>query len=217
MDTSEVDRPRPRFARLYERVSPGMEAEGMGALRDEMLSGVRGDVVEVGAGNGMNFSHYPTSTAEVIAIEPEPHLRSLAEQAGAKSDVPVTVLAGQAESLPLPNARVDVGVVSLMLCALDEQSQALRELFRVIRSGGELRFLEHVAAAGATLRTLQKVADATFWPALTGGCRTARDPIAAIEAAGFRVERCRRLRFPESRLPMPAAPHVLGMAARPNN
>jgi ubiquinone/menaquinone biosynthesis C-methylase UbiE len=201
---------------MYERVSAGMEAEGMGALRDEMLSGVRGDVVEVGAGNGMNLSHYPASTTKITAIEPEPHLRSLAEQAGARLDVPVTVLAGRAESLPLDDASADVGVVSLMLCALDDQSRALGELFRVIRPGGELRFLEHVAAAGPALRTLQKVADATVWPRLTGGCRTAREPIAAIEAAGFRVERSRRLRFPDSWLPVPAAPHVLGVAVRPD-
>lgn len=130
----------------------------MGALRDELLAGVAGDVVEVGAGNGMNFSHYPATTTRVVAIEPEPHLRSLAEQAAARADVPVTVLAGRAGAVPLDSRSVDVGVVSLMLCALDDQSQALRELFRVIRPGGELRFLEHVAAAGRGLRLFQKLA-----------------------------------------------------------
>jgi ubiquinone/menaquinone biosynthesis C-methylase UbiE len=213
--SSRVDRPRPRFARMYERISEGMEAKGMGALRDEMLSGVSGDVVEVGAGNGMNFSHYPVTTTKITAIEPEPHLRSLAEHAAARLDVPVTVLAGRAESLPVDDASADVGVVSLMLCALNEQSPALRELFRVIRPGGELRFLEHVASAGPALRSLQRLADATVWPILTGGCRTARDPLTAIVAAGFHVERSRRLRFPDSKLPVPAAPHVLGMAIRP--
>lgn len=186
----------------------------MGALRDELLSGIAGDVVEVGAGNGMNFSHYPVTTTGVIAIEPEPHLRSLAGQAAARSDVPVTVLAGRAEALPLGSCSVDVGVVSLMLCALDDQSQALNELLRVIRPGGELRFLEHTAAAGLGLRIVQRLADATVWPALTGGCRTARDPVAAIVAAGFRLKRSRRLRFPDSWMPVPAAPHVLGIAAR---
>ena len=217
MDTSGLDRPRPLFARMYERISAGMEAQGMGALRDDMLSSIRGDVVEVGAGNGMNFSHYPASTTQIIAIEPEPHLRSLADQAGVELDVPVTVLAGRADSLPLGDASADVGVVSLMLCALDDQSGALGELFRVIRPGGELRFLEHTTAAGPALRTLQKVADATVWPMLTGGCRTARDPVAAIEAAGFRVVRSRRLRFPDTWWPVPAAPHVLGVAVRPHD
>ena len=214
MNTSRMDRPRPWFARMYERVSQGMEAEGMGLLRDELLSGIIGDVVEVGAGNGMNFSHYPASTTGVTAMEPEPHLRSLAEQAATKTDLPVTVRAGRAEALPLGSGSVDVGVVSLMLCALDDQRQALKELFRVIRPGGELRFLEHVAATGTGLRIVQRLADATLWPALTGGCRTARDPVAAIVATGFRIEGSRRLRFPESLMPVPAAPHVLGTARR---
>ena len=149
---------------MYERVSPGMEAEGMGALREELLAGVAGEVVEVGAGNGMNFSHYSQAAARVIAVEPEPHLRDLAEHAAQRAPVPVVVMAGRAESLPLDPASVDVGVV--------------------------------------------------VWPALTGGCRTARDPLEAIQQAGFQIERSRRLRFPDSRLPVPAAPHVIGIARR---
>jgi ubiquinone/menaquinone biosynthesis C-methylase UbiE len=199
---------------MYERVTPGMEAKGMAALRDELLSGVAGEVVEVGAGNGMNFSHYPASTTRVRAIEPEPRLRSLAAQAAKRAGVPVVVLPGRAEALPLDDASVDVGVVSLVLCALDDQAAALRELFRVIQPGGELRFLEHVSATGLGMRTLQRLADATVWPLLTGGCHTARDPIAGIMAAGFSLERFRRLRFPDSFAPVPAAPHVLGIARR---
>lgn len=217
MATRSTDRPRPRFARMYERVSLGMEAEGMGLLRDELLAGVAGEVVEVGAGNGMNFAHYPTTAAAITAVEPEPHLRDLAVQAARKSAIPLTVMAGRAEALPLASASVDVGVVSLMLCALDEQGHALDELYRVIRPGGELRFLEHTAAFGVALRVLQRVADATIWPLLTGGCRTARDPLADIQQAGFKVERSRRLRFPDSRVPVPAAPHVMGVARRPQS
>jgi ubiquinone/menaquinone biosynthesis C-methylase UbiE len=212
-----MDRVRPWFARMYERVSPGMEAKGMAALREELLFGVAGEVVEVGAGNGMNFSHYPHTTTRVIAVEPEPHLRALAKEQAEQAAVPVTVIPGRAEALPLEDASVHVGVVSLMLCALDDQHQAVRELFRVVRPGGELRFLEHVAAAGRALRMLQRLSDATVWPLLTGGCRTARDPIAAIGSAGFRLERSRHVRFPDSRFPVPAAPHVLGMARRPSD
>jgi ubiquinone/menaquinone biosynthesis C-methylase UbiE len=213
----QTDRARPWFARMYERVTPSMEARGMAALREELLSGVVGEVVEVGAGNGMNFPHYPATTTRVTAIEPEPRLRSLAEERAERSAVPVTVLPGRAEQLPLDDGSVHVGVVSLMLCALDDEHQALRELYRVIRPGGELRFLEHVAAAGRGLRMLQRLSDATVWPLLTGGCRTAREPIAAIVSAGFRLERSRHLRFPDSWFPVPAAPHVLGLARRPRH
>jgi ubiquinone/menaquinone biosynthesis C-methylase UbiE len=145
MASQHTDLQRPRFARMYERVTPGMEAKGMGVLRDELLRGVAGAVVEVGAGNGMNFSHYPATTTQVTAIEAEPHLRSLAEKAAERSAVAIDVVSGRAERLPLDDASVAVGVVAI----------------------------------------------------------------------GFRVGRSRRLRFPESPIPVPAAPHVLGVARRP--
>jgi ubiquinone/menaquinone biosynthesis C-methylase UbiE len=88
----------------------------------------------------MNFAHYPASVSAVIAVEPEPHLRALAERAADDAAVPVTVVAGRAERLPVDDASADAGVVSLMLCALDDRSLALRELYRAIRPGGQLRF-----------------------------------------------------------------------------
>ena len=215
MPPSSTDRPRPRFARMYERVSPGMEAEGMAPLRDELLADLAGHVMEVGAGNGMNFSHYPPEVASVLAVEPEPHLRGLAERAAHHARVPITVVAGRAEALPTDDASADAGVVSLMLCALDDQDVALQDMYRVIKPGGPLRFLEHVAADSRSLHLVQRLADATVWPMLTGGCRTARDPLSALQRAGFDIETSRRLRFPASRLPVPASPHVLGVARRP--
>jgi ubiquinone/menaquinone biosynthesis C-methylase UbiE len=209
-----MDRPRPWFARMYERITPGMEARGLAELRRELLADLTGVVVEVGPGNGMNFAHYPPTVTSVVAVEPEPHLRGLAEHAAAEVDVPVTVVSGRAELLPVEDRSADAGVVSLMLCALNDEILALRELHRVIRPGGQLRFLEHVVADSAAQRLLQRAADATVWPLLTGGCRTARTPLEAITRAGFDIKHVRRLRFPESKVPVPAAPHVLGVAER---
>ena len=208
------DRRRPLFARLYNVVSPRMEQGGFGALRDELLAGVRGHVVEVGAGNGSNFEHYPSGVTRVTAVEPEPYLRERARRAGHAADVPVEVVAGTAEDLPLPDASVDVGVVSLVLCSVDDPGRALDELARVIRPGGELRFLEHTVGETPRLRLVQRVLDATIWPCLTGGCHTGRDPIATIGAAGFRIRDVRRLRFPASRWSVPTSPHRLGVAER---
>ena len=207
---------RPVFARFYAWVSPRMEPEGMADLRDELLAGVAGRVVEVGAGNGLNFGHYPPQTTEVFAVEPEPYLRGLATVAAADASVAITVTAGVAGQLPFPAGSFDVGVVSLVLCAVDDQRAALAELYRVIRPGGQLRFLEHVAAQTPVLRRVQRVADATIWPLMAGGCHTARDTLAAIRMVGFEVATLRRLRFPDDRIPVPAAPHALGIATRPN-
>lgn len=208
------ERRRPLFARFYAWVSPRMEDEGMGELRDELLAGAHGRVVEVGAGNGLNLRRYPTTVTEVVAVEPEPYLRGLAEQAGHTAPVPVTVAPGTADSLPLSTSGADVGVVSLVLCSVPDQRAAVAELHRVIRPGGELRFLEHVVAESAWLRRVQRTVDATVWPLIAGGCHTARDTLGVIEDVGFEVTSVRRLRFPDSRVPVPAAPHVLGAARR---
>ncbi len=171
-------------------------------------------MVEVGAGNGLNFGHYPATVGEVVAVEPEPYLRERARAAAARAPVAVRVVDGLAEALPLDGASVDAGVVSLVLCSVLDQGRALAELVRVIRPGGELRFYEHVVARDPRLARIQRAADA-IWPRLGGGCHPNRETAAAIERAGFRVERCRRFSFRPCLLAAPVAPHVLGIARRP--
>src|SRR5437899_2346561 len=90
----------PRFARMYERISAESERRGTGAQRDRALAGLTGRVIEVGAGNGMNFGHYPAAVAEVVAVEPDDRLRALAERAAAGAGVPVRVVPGHADALP---------------------------------------------------------------------------------------------------------------------
>lgn len=205
-----TDRPRRVFSRFYARISERMEAEGMAELRDELLAGLAGEVV--GPGNGMNFIHYPPTVTGVIAVEPEPYLRELATAAARVAPVPVTVLAGTADRLPLPDGSVDAAVLCLVMCSLDDRPAGLAELARVLRPGGTLRFLEHTIADTPGLRRVQRIVDATVWPLLAGGCHTATDPAGAITAAGFEITTVRRLRFPENRFTQPSSPHVLGSA-----
>ena len=206
----------PVFARLYARISPSMDARGAVEHRRALLAGLAGRVLEVGAGNGLNFAHYPAAVTEVLAVEPEPYLRGLAEVAAGQAPVPVRVVDGTADTLPAPDASTDAAVASLVLCSVPEQARALAELHRVLRPGGELRFFEHVRADTAGLARVQRPAD-LLWPTLVGGCHTSRDTLAAITAAGFEITSVQRFRFPESRLPQPAAPHVLGVAHRPSS
>jgi len=146
-------------------------------------------------------------------VEPEPHLRGLAVRAARAAALPVSVRAGRAESLPLPEASVDAAVLCLVMCSLPDRVAALAELRRVLRPGGVVRFLEHTRADTAGLALVQRIADATLWPWFTGGCHTARDPLAALRDAGFTVTRVRRLRFPAGRAAVqPSSPHVLGAA-----
>jgi ubiquinone/menaquinone biosynthesis C-methylase UbiE len=205
----------PVFARFYARLSAGADRAGVGEHRSRVLRGLTGPVIEVGAGNGLNFRHYPATVTSVVAVEPEPHLRAIAERNAALSAVPVSVVDGVAERLPAGDGTFDAVVATLMLCSVRDQAAVLRELYRVVRPGGQFRFMEHVSARSAAGRRLQRLADATVWPACFGGCHAGRDTVAAIEAAGFSITELTRYRLPDGWLPWPTAPHARGVAVRP--
>ncbi|RBY81205.1 SAM-dependent methyltransferase [Blastococcus sp. TF02-09] len=204
----------PWFARLWVRIAASVEAHGAAEHRARLLAGLSGRVVEIGAGTGANFAHYPAAVEQVLAVEPEPHLRALAVEAARRAAVPVTVVDGLAERLPADDGSFDAAVVSLVLCSVPDQAAALAEVHRVLRPGGRLCFWEHVRAEGAGFARVQRLLDRTVWPAVGGGCHTARDTAAAIKAAGFTLEHVERFRFPETRVPSPTAPQILGTALR---
>ncbi|MEU9716354.1 methyltransferase domain-containing protein [Streptomyces sp. NPDC047976] len=205
----------PYFARFYARASTVAETRaGIGALRRELLEGVSGRVVEIGAGNGLNFAYYPAAVSEVVAIEPERTLRRLAAAAALRAEVPVDLVPGVAEALPVKSEAFDVAVASLVLCTVRNLPRALAELHRVLRPGAELRFLEHGLAPGPGMAGVQRALDRTVWPRLFGGCHTARDPLAAIEAAGFRIASHRSFRLPERGPALPTSYCVIGSARR---
>jgi ubiquinone/menaquinone biosynthesis C-methylase UbiE len=130
--------------------------------------------------------------------------------------VPVTVVDGWAHALPGGDEEFDGAVTALVLCSVHDQAVALTELRRVLRPGAELRFLEHVAAeTPGTLHRVQRIADATLWPRLFGGCHSARDTAAAIAAAGFVVEELRRFHLPPNGPTSPSSPHIRGRAVVP--
>ncbi|MFG2588052.1 class I SAM-dependent methyltransferase [Streptomyces sp. NPDC048438] len=205
----------PVFARFYARLSVAADLKGgVAERRDELLAGLSGRVIEIGAGNGLNFAHYPGAVSEVVAIEPERSLRQLAAGAALRAEVPVDVVPGTAEALPVKSEAFDAAVASLVLCTVRDLPRALAEIKRVLRPGGELRFFEHTLAPGRALATAQRAADRTLWPLLFGGCHTARDTVAAIEEAGFELGMCRRFRIPDKGVQLPSSPCVLGVARR---
>lgn len=210
MSADEIS--HPRFAKAYMRFAANAERRGASEHRRQLLAGLHGVVVEVGAGHGLNFPHYPSTVTQVIAVEPEPLLRAEAGRAAAEAAVPIRVIAGVADALPLEDAAADAAVASLVLCSVPSQERALAELGRVLRPSGELRFYEHVIAAHQPKRMLLQLLDSSgLWPRLAGGCHPARDTGSAIERAGFRIVSCERISFSSSRLE-PSIPYILGTA-----
>jgi ubiquinone/menaquinone biosynthesis C-methylase UbiE len=203
----------PIFARVFDGVSPLMEREA-GKRRAELLADLSGRVVEVGAGNGANFKHYPATVDEVIALEPERYLRRKATYAAGFAPVRVSVSDGVADQLGLPERSFDAAVVSLVLCTVPSPERALAELHRVLKPGGELRFFEHVRSQDPRKARLQRRLDHSgIWPRIAGGCHCARDTVSAIEAAGFQIERVRNVDLGPAW--MHTNPHVIGTAQVP--
>jgi len=187
-----------------------MDARGAAEHRAELVAGLTGSVVEVGCGPGSMFVHYPAAVTSVLAVEPDPYLREHAVRAAAGAPVPVTVVAGRADALPMRDRSCDAVVLSLVLCSVPDVADALAEARRVLRPGGELRFYEHVRSASRVVGVLEDVVT-PLWRRSAGNCHPNRDTVGAIRATGFRIERVRRFGFSPAPLAPPVA-HVLGLA-----
>lgn len=205
-------RHHPIFARFFSAVVvPQLDRGGGPERRQQLLAGLRGTVVEVGAGTGANFAHHPPGVERVVAVEPEPYLRDRALEAAA-GDPRVEVVDGVAEALPLADRSVDAVVFCLVLCTVPSQPVALAEARRVLRPGGELRVFEHVLGhTPGRQRRVQRALDATVWPFFGAGCHCSRETESAIHDAGFTFSEIDRFDIPKGSRG-PASPVILGRA-----
>jgi ubiquinone/menaquinone biosynthesis C-methylase UbiE len=202
----------PLFSRLRPLLIRRADERGMAERRARLLDGLQGRVIEVGAGTGATFLHYPRAVTEVVAVEPEASLRRLANEAAATAPVRVRVVEGVAEQLPAEGATFDAAVTCNTLCSVRDQVLAAFELHRVLRPGGVLRFNEHVISEHRAVGHIQRAADATVWPFLSGGCHLGRDTLAELHRAGFVIESCERTSG--FRAVGPPKSYVLGSARR---
>jgi SAM-dependent methyltransferase len=202
----------PFFARIFPTIA-AHEPEQIRALRQENLAGLSGRVLEVGAGVGTNFSYYPESVEQVVAVEPERRLAERARAAAVDAPVQVQVTRAMVEDFAADEP-FDAVVCSLVLCSVGDPDAVLGQLHSGLRPGGELRYLEHVASGGFRGR-LQQLADATLWPRLLGNCHTHRDTERLIVGAGFEVDGARRESTLPAWVPLPVSEFALGRARRP--
>ena len=202
----------PSFGRRFARVGPRMDARGAAEHRRRLVAAAHGAVVEIGAGYGATFAHYPPAVTSVLALEPDPTLRALALAAATRAPVPITVQNGVAESLPAADASIDVVVSSLVLCSVAGQPAVLAEAVRVLRPGGLLLFYEHVRSSHRVLAAAEDLLT-PLWSRVAGGCHPNRDTAAAIAGAGLTMLDLQRFGF--SALPgNPRVAHILGVAAK---
>jgi ubiquinone/menaquinone biosynthesis C-methylase UbiE len=191
----------PIFAVFYRWCGALGDRGESAARRRRLLADTEGVVVEIGAGTGLNFPHYPAGLA-VAATEPDPHMLKAARKAARRAKAKVTVLQAAAEALPLPSRSADVVVSTLVLCSVPDQAAALAEVSRVLKPGGRLLLLEHVRASDPALARKQDRRERTQ-VRFAGGCHPNRDTLRAVVAAGFDARAVQDVTLPGMRITRP--------------
>lgn len=181
------------FAALYDRLGATAERGWMGERRSRLLSGARGEVLEIGGGTGANLPHYHDAQ-RIVVTEPDRFMREKLWPKLPQANVPVEVSDAGAQSLPFADDSFDAVVSTLVLCTVPDQRAALAEIRRVLRPGGRLLFMEHVRGLGRIARWQDRLLP--LWRRLFAGCHPNRDTISAIEAAGFEVRNLERFEPP---------------------
>lgn len=191
MQQTSVSKGHPIFAAVYDRFGGHLESGPIGRARRRLLAGARGVVVDIGSGTGANIGHLAELglvVTRIHAVEPDPHM---ARRLAGRLPPHGQLHAAAAEGLPFEDASVDTVVTTLVLCSVDEPDRAISEVRRVLRPGGQVLVLEHVAAANP-LVSLGQRALRVPWRWAGAGCTLDRDTEASFTRAGFDVTTLRR-------------------------
>ena len=199
------------FALCYDRMSRSSEEAGLDAMRDELLAEAGGRVLEIGGGTGLNLSHYGGTIESLVVTEPEPAMLKRLRAKAREHAPSAEIVQAPAEDLPFEDDSFDTVVSTLVLCGVDDQATALREIRRVLRPGGKLLVLEHVRSDDPKVARLQD--RLTPLNRLMVDCELNRDTLASIEAAGFTVSQVAQNEIPKA--PKFVRPLIVGSAATP--
>lgn len=176
------------MASIYDWFMRDMERECGHAWRRALLGDLRGDVLEIGAGTGRNLDHYG-GLERLVLSEPDVHMQAKlrARLAAMEPARAVEIVSWTAERLEARDASFDTVVSTLVLCSVRDPVRTLSEVRRVLRPGGKLVFMEHVAADEPSRRAWQRRLE-PMWRPVAGNCHLTRETAKLIEAAGFSFE-----------------------------
>jgi ubiquinone/menaquinone biosynthesis C-methylase UbiE len=199
------------FAATYDRQIARAEKAGLRAFREGLLAGAAGNVLEIGSGTGLNLPCYGPAVESLTMTEPQPAMLRRLQQAVREHVPAAKVLRAPAEDLPFDDHTFDVAVSTLVLCGVEDQPRALRELRRVLRPGGRLLFIEHVRSDDPGRARLQ---DRMNWlNRLMVCCDCNRPTLSTIQEAGFTVTEVEHTVLPKA--PKFVSPTIMGTATAP--
>jgi ubiquinone/menaquinone biosynthesis C-methylase UbiE len=199
------------FAMMYDGQMAKSEEAGLRAMRQRLLADAAGQVIEIGGGTGSNLPYYGPGVESLVVTEPMVPMMRRLEGRISERGARAKALRAPAENLPFGDATFDVAVSTLVLCGVDDQPRALRELRRVLRPGGRLLFLEHVRSDDPARARLQ---DRMNWlNRMVVMCDCNRPTLDTIKQAGFTVAWFEHTALP--RAPKFVSPTIIGVATTP--
>jgi ubiquinone/menaquinone biosynthesis C-methylase UbiE len=206
-----------KHARNYDKQIAFWERRLFGDGRQWVCAQATGQVLEVAIGTGRNLPYYP-SGIRLTGIEFSPAMLELARRQAQQLDVKVDLRLGDAQALDLPDASFDTVVCTLSLCAIPDERRAVAEIARVLRPGGRLLLLDHVAAAPRWVRAIQWLLERVTIP--LGEEHLRRRPLLQVQAEGFQIQRRERAKLGiverlAARKPPAATPTAPGPAVGP--
>lgn len=140
------------FPRLLEL---SMSSEAMTGYRQQLLQDVRGDVLEIGFGTGLNLPHYPKAVTSLTTLDPNEGMAAIAQNRIAASTIPVTTKLASGEDLSFADASFDNVVCTWTLCSIPNAQKALSEAYRVLKPEGRFFFIEHGLSDEPSIQTWQ--------------------------------------------------------------
>src|SRR4029077_15213125 len=199
------------FAATYDRQIAKAEKAGLHAFREGLLAGAVGHVLEIGSGTGLNLPCYGPAVESLTMTEPQPAMLRRLQHAVREHAPAAKVLRAPAEDLPFDDHTFDVAVSTLVLCGVEDQPRALRELRRVLRPGGRLLFIEHVRSGDpATARKQDRM---NWLNRLVVCCDCNRPTLDSIRSADFTVDQVEHTALPKARKFV--RPTIMGTATAP--
>lgn len=174
-----------REMRLWDRVL-------FGDSRDWACSQARGDVLEVAIGTGLNIAAYPRET-RLTGIDLSEQMLAIAAIRARELGRDADLRQGDAHALPFADATFDTVVCTFGLCAIPDIDAALDEMTRVLRTGGALILVDHVAGSSRIARGVQRALEIVTVPMASE--HFLRRPLTNVRRRSFTIERAERFKL----------------------